>query len=734
MVEVKVVKDLKENVTQEIIRVKDGDGPRFTINSYRTTSRIMVNGPQYQCFIDVILPVIFNGIDDLSRKIQTANEQYVIYLKSLGVPQRVTLPEQPSEAHQIESVKEQTETERTKHATSSKSSSADATGGLPSSPVVVKKPPHRQRKKTAKLSAEEDEANKESDDAPCVQCHLQVKKVGVFCPQCDAWWHYKCANTNAGEIKKLGDDPFHCPLHEKTDETLTNDLSINEDLDISGGDGEPLTRSQQNEWMVVVDALKIQVSDLKAQIASEKQMYKEKNNQYVELKQALSKTNKENSSDITKLKQQNKKLSEENISLKNKSKKLSQQESVHESRVVTLKKTIENQKSTIVSLETKNKELENKNKKLADDNHECEGITTLRKSLEESQTMYQSVVSKLAKVERSEKSKHEKIVYMEKEQTLLKADLEKITAEKNVVVQENEHHLQIAREVFAVEDGKSDEGDIINNHGREEDQQKGLKEKIKEKDKEIKNLKQRISVLEPMAHEKEKEIEELRKKVLAANSEVQREREINNVLLDDRKQQREDGRTILQHSTPISGSRCKNTTKPTTKSSDPLIIYDEEQGDEDGTQNKQEMSTMIDIDTYHASKLEDSFSGDRRSCADSCNKNHMDHESLKGICLFEFARKGSCKRKDECWFSHDIPEEARNNPTIVEKLSHSLEKIQVFRENQNKKKLPIILNKTTEKTNLNIESEIEDFLGQIRQKLVTQVSKSISNVGKTRTV
>lgn len=66
-------------------------------------------------------------------------------------------------------------------------------------------------------------------------------------------------------------------------------------------------------------------------------------------------------------------------------------------------------------MESKNNELEGKGKKLEGDDHVCDSITILRKSLEETETVYQSVVSKLATVERSEKSKQEKITYMEEE-------------------------------------------------------------------------------------------------------------------------------------------------------------------------------------------------------------------------------------------------------------------------------------------------------------------------------
>jgi len=71
-----------------------------------------------------------------------------------------------------------------------------------------------------------------------------------------------------------------------------------------------------------------------------------------------------------------------------------------------------------------------------------------------------------------------------------------------------------------------------------------------------------------------------------------------------------------------------------------------------------------------------------------------------------------------------------DNPVLVEKFGKSLNMIQEFRENQNKKKLPINI-KRSEK--FNIEAEMEHFLDQIRQKLKAQTSKSFSEAGYPRT-
>ena len=61
----------------------------------------------------------------------------------------------------------------------------------------------------------------------------------------------------------------------------------------------------------------------------------------------------------------------------------------------------------------------------------------------------------------------------------------------------------------------------------------------------------------------------------------------------------------------------------------------------------------------------------------------------KGMCFFEFAEKGSCKRHDTCWFSHEIPDEVRNDRDTKMRTSEALKKIEELRRTKEKPKLPI---------------------------------------------
>ena len=87
-----------------------------------------------------------------------------------------------------------------------------------------------------------------------------------------------------------------------------------------------------------------------------------------------------------------------------------------------------------------------------------------------------------------------------------------------------------------------------------------------------------------------------------------------------------------------------------------------------------------------------SFKAKRKVCAEgTCPHEHnLDYEKiLKGVCFFEFSKKGSCKRGEDCWFTHEIPDQLRSDQQLVCMLSQSLSKVQKVRENNQRKKLPV---------------------------------------------
>ncbi len=87
----------------------------------------------------------------------------------------------------------------------------------------------------------------------------------------------------------------------------------------------------------------------------------------------------------------------------------------------------------------------------------------------------------------------------------------------------------------------------------------------------------------------------------------------------------------------------------------------------------------------------EAFKAQTNSCPSSCKKKHeFDFDKVKkGICFFEFSEKGFCRRGDDCWFTHQIPDELREDRTLKHQIQAAVEKIQEFRKNKNQSKLPI---------------------------------------------
>lgn len=81
--------DLEGQVFADTIKVKEKDSRRnkaiFTINIYRTTSSMMVNGPQVQKFIQEMVPVIQSWAQENQEELNMADKQLEKILKRLKI-------------------------------------------------------------------------------------------------------------------------------------------------------------------------------------------------------------------------------------------------------------------------------------------------------------------------------------------------------------------------------------------------------------------------------------------------------------------------------------------------------------------------------------------------------------------------------------------------------------------------------------------------------------------------
>ena len=68
---------------------------------------------------------------------------------------------------------------------------------------------------------------------------------------------------------------------------------------------------------------------------------------------------------------------------------------------------------------------------------------------------------------------------------------------------------------------------------------------------------------------------------------------------------------------------------------------------------------------------EHKFNNGHGSCKQSgCEKRHkLNFERIQnGLCFREFEKMGSCKRKNNCWFTHEIPDKIRREKEAIEKI------------------------------------------------------------------
>ena len=71
-------KDISGKVVIETIKTKERNArralPLFVINIYRTTSTLLINGPQVQRFVQKILPVLQSWADQNKKEIDICDQ------------------------------------------------------------------------------------------------------------------------------------------------------------------------------------------------------------------------------------------------------------------------------------------------------------------------------------------------------------------------------------------------------------------------------------------------------------------------------------------------------------------------------------------------------------------------------------------------------------------------------------------------------------------------------------
>ena len=271
---------------------------------------------------------------------------------------------------------------------------------------------------------------------------------------------------------------------------------------------------------------------------------------------------------------------------------------------------------------------------------------------------------------------------------------------------------------------------------------KDLKKTIRGKDTEIRSWKSKFAALEGTLGDANLQLSNVKEQVLSSKAEAAREKEINDSLLVRIKRLQSEVSTPMasSHDTPSLSieNSCMQTPRPISTTRTRLnnagfstprqdeSLYSHEYVNVDTwhavSPNAQDMmtthvssATMDEMqratehshdggscsEQAHAGRNAElsgynevcvhSFKAKRPACPGSCPYDHnLDYAKImKGICFFEFAKEGSCKRGNECWFTHQIPNQLRSDPQMLSLVSQSLGKIQLLRQNTQRKKLPV---------------------------------------------
>ena len=266
--------------------------------------------------------------------------------------------------------------------------------------------------------------NETNEIDKCIQCRRKVAK-GVYCTQCDGWWHYGCADTTENAIKKLGSKDFLCNCHKKElregnkynysyGEEKNNDNEDQEENNYVQNLMEELAEQKRinNKKQIIIEEQEDKINQIKkdAKVDREEKtkMEKEKKILYTKIKEIAAKEgNKKykqmNTVEVEEHMKENKKLTEKIITIQRK--------------MEGLQKTVEKQQETISAKQVIIKKLEKK---------VTEGEETIKKMEKVTTTMYNQ--------ERAKKEGEEQMVRMKKELEVKSMIIE--TKEEEIKVQQ----------------------------------------------------------------------------------------------------------------------------------------------------------------------------------------------------------------------------------------------------------------------------------------------------------
>ena len=261
--------DTNGNTSEDTIKVAKIETPdtethMYTINLYRTTSRLMINGPQHNQFVEKDLPLITDKFDNNDiQEMEISNQR----LKDQLLTLRDSTSASESSTNDHTNAKKKSNIEK-KFMTRNRLKTLSGTAALSdcgkdtkqlevyeknlnqgnnvtrrSSRCIIKTQKAREEEERIQNNKSKTKTNVNVNISPtghldsheldptnsiCPHCSLQVNDEGVVCEKCQAYWHYSCAGVNSTIIESLDGEDFLCYIHKKLPihATTTDHLNV----------------------------------------------------------------------------------------------------------------------------------------------------------------------------------------------------------------------------------------------------------------------------------------------------------------------------------------------------------------------------------------------------------------------------------------------------------------------------------------------------------------------------
>ena len=461
----------------------------------------------------------------------------------------------------------------------------------------------------------------------CPGCETKVRKgsKGVVCEMCLAYWHYPCAGMDDKIVKDMGKADFYCNKHVSH--------------------RKPGTEEKQKSQETQVH---------KAKIEKELLLWKEKHEKAEKENKRSGKIIQEKEADKTKLMEEIKELKTNHEKFLKKNQILL--DSLGNS-IINLKKEKAKNQQTIKTAESKIQELKEKNENLVKGNKQLE---------EENKAHIEFVTNNITN----------------QDTDILKK-----------LKEENEHLKQ-----------------QIEKHQKAELNVAQAKAKVSEKTKELNLNKEQIDALENRIGELEVQSKEYKRKLDVKSAEYEKEKDINaqlakNTNVQKRLQEQQTQTTneetipsknqnnnqrILQQK-PLRGLCCHevvekgscpfsrrcmfshNVTDGDRQNRETVIAAEQTKMNYITRKQQKEERREREIEPDTIDVCEKAYwNGPNPGC--TCSKSHnLDFDKIKrGTCQLYIL--GKCRRRENCWFSHEVPKSVREDETTIEKAKHFAEK------------------------------------------------------------